>query len=93
MHGIIYCIVHHTSDHSADSAANTCHSTKTYAHICKLTYSLVSCNIVRNVKASFLLICIALLRSLLRQSLRFYNHLLRFRLLVYNTNLVEGLHT
>ena len=52
------------ADNSADCTAYTCHSAKTYAHICKLTDCLVLCHIPCNIKATLLLISIALLLTL-----------------------------
>ncbi len=59
------------ADNSADCTAYSRHSAEAYAHICKLTDSLVLCHILCYIKATLLLIGITLLLTLCCHSLRF----------------------
>ena len=66
---IVKSVTYGIAYNSADCTAYSRHSAKAYAHISKLTDSFVFSDILCNIKATLLLIGIALLLTLCSHSL------------------------
>ena len=84
---VVYSAAHHTADHTA----NTAYHSETDTHIGKLTDRFVACDCLGNIKATLLLIGVALLGTLGSLCLRINDGFLCFGLRIDDIRLLAKL--